>query len=135
MVEIGRTDRVRIEVEAPEVRHPREPGRVLHHDLVRRPPGRERQLNGVEPGRPILRGALLEEEVPRGAVHEPLEGHRPTSGAGQRPVGHGQVVPDKVHLGMTGHGEVELVGIGDRHLPIADAEHFLGRRHRDTIAR
>ena len=68
MVEVLGPHRVRIEVDAAEVRDPGQPGRVVEDDLVGRPAGRERELDRLEPVRPVLRGALLEEKVLQGQL-------------------------------------------------------------------
>ena len=125
VVEVVGADRVRVEVDAAEVHDPGEPGRVVDHDLVGRPPRRERQLDGpIQAGR-LSGRPLLEEELPRGAVDEALERHRPAAGAAQRAVRDGEVVADEVELGVAGLREVDLVRVGDRDLAAADPEDLL----------
>ena len=42
---------------------------------------------------------------PSAPLHEPLEHHRAAGHAAQRAVGHAQVVPDQVQLGVPGPGK------------------------------
>ena len=133
MIEVLGPDRVRVEVDAAEVGDPGEPGRVVDDDLVGGPPGREGQGGGPDELGQVLGRPLLEERLPGGAVHEPLQRHRPTTGAAQRPVRDGQVVLHEVELGVTRLREVDLPRIGDRDLVPVDPEDLLLRSHVDTI--
>ena len=102
MVEVLGPDGMRVEVDAAEVDDPGEPGRIVDHDLVGRPAGREGQRGGPDPVGRVLRCPLLEERLARGAVDEPLQGHRPAAGPAQRAVRDGKVVVDQVELGVAG---------------------------------
>jgi hypothetical protein len=88
VIKVGRAHRMRVEVYAAEVGHPGQHGRVAGHDLLGGAPGREAQLDRLDPGRPAGRRPLLEERLPVGAVHEALEHHRPSRHAAERTVGH-----------------------------------------------
>ena len=70
--------------------------------------------------------------MPFGVAHEHV---RAAAGAAQRALGHGQVVAHDLELGDAGLGEVDLVGVRDRHLPPAHVEqHALGLgRHRQRV--
>src|SRR5205085_10393945 len=83
--------------------------------------------------RHVLRCSLLEERLPGGAVHEPLQRHRPATGAAQRPVRDGKVVLDEIELRVTRLGEVHLPRVRDGHLVPVDPEDLLLRSHVDTI--
>ena len=133
MVEVVGADRMRIEVDAAEVGDPREARRIVQDDLVRGPAGRERQGRGPDEVGQVLGRALLEEGLSGGAVDEPLQRHRPVTGAAQRPVGDRQVVVHEIELRVAGRREVDLPGVGDRHLVPVDPEDLLLRRHVATI--
>ena len=120
---------VRVEVDAAEVRDPREARRLVDDDLVGRPTRRERQRRDAHPLGPVVGRPLLEERLLVDPVDEPLERHRPAADARQRPVGDGDEVGHHVELGVAGLGEVDLVGVRDRDLAAADLEHLLARRH------
>ena len=134
MVEVLGPDRVRVQVDAAEVGDPGEAGRVVDHDLVGGPAGRERQRRDPQPVGPVVRAPASGRTPPFGAVDEPLEGHRPAAGAAQRPVGHGEVVRDEVELRVAGLGEVDLVRVRDRDLAAGDLEDFLAGRHGAMLA-
>ena len=134
VVQVVRANGMRIEVEAAEVHHPGETRRVVDDDLVGRPAGRERQGDRAQPLGPVVRRALLEERLARGAVHEALERHRPAAGAGQGARGHGEVVADEVQLGRPDRLEEDLARVGDHDLAITDAEDLLLLRHARMLA-
>ncbi|HEY8818366.1 MAG TPA: hypothetical protein VIM25_06065 [Candidatus Limnocylindrales bacterium] len=129
MIEVLGPNRVRIEVDATEVAHPREARGVVDHDFVGRASGREGQRRGPDEVRGVLRRPLLEERLARSAVDEPLERHRPPARATERALRDGLVVVDEVQLGVPGLREVDLARVGDGHLVPADAEDLLLRRH------
>ena len=133
MIEVPGPDRMRIEVDAAEVDDPGQAGRVVDHDLVGGPAGREGERRGPDELGQILGRTLLEERLAGRAIDEPLERHRPPARPTQRTVRDGQVVADEVDLRVPGLREVDLARVGDRDLAIPDAEDlgFLG--HADTI--
>ena len=105
------------------------PGRLVDHDLVRRPAGWERQRRDPHPLGPVVGRPLLEERLLVDPVDEALEGHRPAADAAQRAVGDGEEVAHDVELRVARHGEVDLVRVRDRDLAAADLEDLLARRH------
>jgi len=111
MIEIVRPDRMRVEVDAAQVDDPGKGGVVVHDDLVGCPPRRETEFDGVDPRWPGLRRALLKEELALDPVDEPLQRHRPPRHAAQRPVGDGDVVANKIGLGVTGAREEHLLRV------------------------
>ena len=129
VVEVLGADRVRVEVEAAEVRDPGEAGGLVEHDLVGGPAGREGERRRPDPLGRVVGGALLEERLLLGAVDEALERHRPAAHARQRPVGDREEVADEVELRVPGPGEVHLVRVADRDLAVADLEDLLARGH------
>ena len=86
MVEILRADRMRMQLEAREVRHPREVGRVPRNDLVGGAARRKADRDDLDPRRARLRRALLEEELPVDAVRKAHEHVGPAARAAQRAV-------------------------------------------------
>src|SRR5690606_3655500 len=62
MLEILGANRMRMQLEACEIREPDERGRITRHDLLRRASGREAQLDDVDPLGTLLRRTLLIEE-------------------------------------------------------------------------
>jgi hypothetical protein len=105
VIEVLGPDRVGVEVDAAEVDDPGETRRLIEDDLVGRAPRREGQLGGPDPVGRVVGGPLLEERLLRDPVDEPLEGHRPAAGTAERPVRHGEVVRDEVHLRVAGSGK------------------------------
>src|SRR5438105_4766740 len=68
VVEVVGPHRMRVQVDAPEVDHPRQLRGVAHDDLSSRATRRERELDGLDPVGPRLGSALLEEELALRAV-------------------------------------------------------------------
>jgi hypothetical protein len=131
MIKVAGADRMRVEVDAAQVRHPGELRRVPDDHLLGGAPGREAQLDGLDPVRPRGRRPLLEEGRLGCALHEALEDHRPPRHPAQRAVGDGQVVPDHVQLGVPGLREVHLVRVADRHGAAGHLQDLLTIRHAD----
>ena len=124
MVEVLGAHRMRMQLEAGEIRHPRQRRRVARHDFFSRAAGRKAQRHDLDPRRPRLRCALLKEEVAVGAVGVADEHVGPSAGAAQRAVGDGEVVVDEIELGDAGLGEQDLARIRDRHFLSRDDEPF-----------
>ncbi len=136
VIQVGVPHRVRIQVDAAEVHHPRELRGVADDDLVRAPTRGELELHHVDPGRPRRRRALLEEELAPRAVDVALQRHGPIAHPAQRAVGHREVVPDELELRDAGLREVRLVRVRHRHLAAVDHQGLFlpgghaGPRHR-----
>ena len=133
MVEVLGPDRVRVEVDAAQVRHPGQGRRVAGDHLLGGAPGREAEQHGLDPFRPLVRGALLEERLALGTVHEPLEHVGPPGRAAQRAVGHGQVIPDQVELGVPGMREIHLARVRYLDGLAPDVQALLPIRHDATV--
>src|SRR5690242_17079082 len=133
MVEVFGADRVRVEVDAAQVRHPGQGRRVAGDHLLGGAPGREAEQHRLDPVRALVRGALLEERLALGAVHEPLEHIWPPGRTAQRAVGHGQVVPDQVELGVPGVREIHLARVRDLDGRAPDVQALLPIRHDATV--
>ena len=133
VVQVIGAHRVRVQVQAAQVRDPGETRGLVHHQLVRGAPGREGQRGRPHPLGRVLGSALLEERLLLGAVHEALERHRPPAHAHQGAIGHREEVPDQVQLRVTGLREVELVRVADGHLATADDQDLLRRRHGGSV--
>src|SRR4029079_19054929 len=76
MVEVLGSDRGRVEIDAAEVHHPGEPGRLVEDNLVGGPAGGERQLGRPEPVRGVVGRPFLEERLLPDPDHAPLTGYR-----------------------------------------------------------
>ena len=129
VVQVVGAHRMRVQVDAAEVDHPRQRGLVGDHHLVRGAAGGEPELDGTDPVRPLLRRPLLEERLALGAVDEPLQRHRPPAHAAERPRRHGQVVAHHVQLGDPGPREEHLARIADRDLAARQLQHQLRLSH------
>ncbi len=113
VVEVVGAHRVRVEVDAAEVDRPHQAGRRRGAPPPwPRCPDAYLQLGDVDPVRPLLGGALLEDRLLGDALDEPFEDHRPVGDAAQRAVGHREVVVDQVQLGdvPVGPGKTTLSG-------------------------
>ena len=115
VVQVGRADRVRMQLEAAEVGDPGEARGVVDDELLGLATGGEVQGRRAQPLGPRRRRALLIEGLARRSVDEALQHDGPVADAAERAVGDGQVVVDQIALGDA--GEVRLVRIGDAHLP------------------
>ena len=129
MVEIVRPHRVRVEVDTTQVHDPGQAGGIVDDDLVGRASRGERQFHRAQPLGPVLWRTFLEEELAIGTVDEALQRHRPAGDSSKRTVRHGHVVLDEVKLGVARGREVDLVGVGDRHLPAVNLQDFDAFRH------
>ena len=118
MVEVVGAHRVRVQLEARQVGHPDERGRLARHHLLGRAAGRKAQLDHLDPRRARLRRALLVEELAVDAVGIADQHVGPAAGALQRAIGHGEVVARQIQLGVTGLGEQHLPRVRDRHLAV-----------------
>src|SRR5450759_3295316 len=78
---------------------------VVDDDLVRGATRGEREGDRPQPLRSVVRRALLEERLARRAVHEPLQRHRPPTGARERARRDSKVVPHQVELRRAHLGE------------------------------
>ncbi len=115
MIEILGAHRMRMQLEAGEVRHPGQRRGVARHDLLGAC-GRTESCSATTSihGGPRLRRALLVEELAVDAVGIAHQHVRPAAGAAQRAVGDGEVVAHEIELGVTGLGKENLAGIADR---------------------
>ena len=90
--------RVRMQLDAAQVDDPREPRRIIDHDLFGSASRRERQRYCSQP-REALRGrALLIERLTFGAVNEALENHRTIPDSGQSARRDRQIIADEVEF-------------------------------------
>ena len=124
MVEVFGAHRMRMQLEAGEIGHPRQRRRVSRHDFFSRAPGRKAQRHDFDPRRPRLGCALLKEEVAVSAVGVADEHVGPPAGAAERTIGDCEVVVDEIELGDAGFGEQHLARIRDRHFLSRDDEPF-----------
>ena len=111
MIEVVGADRMRVQLEAREIGHPHQGGRLVRHDLFGRAPGGEPQRDALEPWRARLRRALLEEELAADAVGIADQDVGPAAGSLQGSLGHSDVVAREIELGVAGLREQDLAGL------------------------
>ena len=121
MIEIVGAHRMRVQLEAGEVRHPRRARPASRGTTSSaRAARRKLQRHDVDPRRPRLGRALLEEELAVDAVRIAHEHVRPAARAAQRAVGDREVVVHEIEFRVPGAREEHLLRVGDRHLAPAD---------------
>ena len=113
-----------MQLEAGEIRHPRQVGRVARHDLFGGASGGKAYRHHLDPRRAVLRRALLEEEFGVDAVGIADQDVGTAARAAQRAVGDAQVVANDVELGIAGLRKEHLARIGDDDVAVVDAEWF-----------
>ena len=128
MIERLRADRMRMQLQAGEVRHPGEVGGSAWHHLLGAAAGREADRGDLHPIRPLRRGALLEEELAVDAVRVAHQHAGPPAGATQGRVSHRDVVIHQVQLGDPGIADQQLPRMRDDDLAAIDPE-------RDVVVR
>src|ERR1700730_6172220 len=119
MIEVLGAHRVRMQLEACEVGHPRERGPVPRHHLFRATARREAKGYDFDPGRPGLRRALLIEEFAvdaAGIAHQHVGS--PSSPA-EGTSGDRKVVSCEIQLGVTGLREEHLPRVRDGYFAAA----------------
>src|SRR5205823_14572241 len=98
MVQVGGSHRMRIEVDTAEVDDPRQLGSVRDDDFFGGAARWERQLDGLDPLWARGWSAFLEKSLALRTIDEPLEGHRSTVDAAQRPLRDGHVIAHQIEL-------------------------------------
>jgi hypothetical protein len=122
MLEIVCAHRVRMQLEAGEVRHPRERRRVSRHHFLGAASRWKLQLHRLDPRGPRLRGTLLVEKFALDAIRIAHQHVRTPARAAQRAFGNGEVIAHEVELRVPRLWEKDLLRIGDRHLAASDRE-------------
>ncbi len=122
MIELLGADRMRMQLDAGQVGHPCERGRVAGHDLFSGAARRELQRDDFDPLRTRIRRALLVEELLAETVRISHQHVRPAARAAQRALGNLEVVRHEIELRVTGLWEQHLAGICDRHLTPGNVE-------------
>ena len=84
MVEILGAHGMRVQLEAGEIRHPRQVGRVARHDLLGAAAGGKAYRHHLDPSRAVFRRALLVEELGVDAIGIAHQDVGPASGAARR---------------------------------------------------
>ncbi|HZA33497.1 MAG TPA: non-homologous end-joining DNA ligase [Vicinamibacterales bacterium] len=137
VIEIVSTHWMRVQLEACEVRHPRQHRCISRHDLFRGPARRKLQLHDLDPLGARVGRTLLVEELAVDAVGVAHQHVRSISRRAQRAVGDGQVVLRHVQLGVTRLGKQHLTRIRDSNVSSVDGQNLVrgARGHKSTIAR
>src|SRR5215203_2359325 len=112
MIEIIGTHGMWMQLQARQVRHPRERRRVARHDFLGGSPGWKLQRDDFYPVGPRGRSALLIEELLADPVRIAHEHVRTPAGSVQRPLRYGEVVASKIELGVSALRKQHLVRIG-----------------------
>src|SRR4051812_3686142 len=113
---------MRMQLEAAEVRHPGERRGVARHQLLGAAAGGKLEFDHLDPLRPALGRALLEEKVAIDAVRIAHQHVRPATRTTQRAVRQGHVIPGHIELGDLRGGKEQLRRVGDHDLAAADLQ-------------
>ena len=124
MVEIVRTHGMGMQLEAREIRHPEERGRIARHDFLGEPAGRKFQRDHVDPVGTRPRCALLVEEFAAHPVGISDEYVRSSAGRAKCAVSYDEVVACKVQLCVTRLWKQDLARIGNGYLTAAGRQNF-----------
>ncbi len=138
VIQVVGAHQVRMQIDAPQVHQPDQLRDVADHHLHRRPPRGKPELDRLDPVRPVIGRPLLIERRLLRPIHIPLHHDRPPGDPPQRSLGDVHVVADEIQLRVPGGGEVDLVRVGDRHLPPGEQQRRLllagGLGHRPAKA-
>src|SRR4029077_2410330 len=126
VLDVAAARRPGMEVDRGEIRGPCDLRRRGDAELVRRPPGRERDGRRLDPVGPVLRHALLVDRLSLGSVRVTLELRRALVQHAHDALPDRKVVADEVELRLAAGAEEDLVGI--RHLDGARADFELHER-------
>ncbi len=98
MIQISRSHRMRVQLNATQVHNPGKSGSVVHDELFRCSAGWKSQRNRAKPIRMVGGSALLIERLAVGSVNESLEHQRPIYDSAESSVRDGQVVSNHIEL-------------------------------------
>ena len=132
MFEIVGAHRMRMQLEAGDVRHPDESRCVPRHDLFGGPPGGKSKRHHLDPRRTRLRRTFLIEKLSFDPVRVAHEHVGPIAGGAKRAPGDRQVVAHEIQLREPCFGKEDFSWIGDGNLAALDTEElaFCSARHR-----
>ena len=116
-----------MQLDAAEVRNPREAGGVGDHGKVRLVAGRVIDVDGLEPLGMRIRHPFLIEEVAVDAVRVPLHLHRPLAHVVEHRVGDVDVVLHEIAFGQAALREEDLLRVCHVDLAPSD-QHVRARR-------
>ena len=123
MIEIGGTDRMRMQLDAAEVDDPGEAGGIVDDHFFSGAAGGKREGHSSQPRRALVRRALLVERLAFGAIDEAFQHDRAVADAGQRARRDGQKVADEIELReLCFAREVGLLRVRDAHLASFDGD-------------
>ena len=121
MIQIVGAYRMRMQLQACQVREPCERGGFARHDLVGCAARRKAQGHDFDPWRARLRRSFLIERRRSDPVRVADEHVGPITRAAQRAVGDSQIVVREIQLGVLRFREEDLGGVRDGHVAPADA--------------
>ena len=122
MIQVFGPDRMRVQLEAGEVGHPHERGRVTRHDLFGGAAGRKPQRDRLDVLRTRRGRALLIEELAGDPVRIADQHVRPAARRAQGAVGHRDVVARQIEFRVTGLGEQHLARVRDHDVTSGDGQ-------------
>jgi hypothetical protein len=126
MIQILGADRMRVQLEAGEVREPGERRGVAWHHFFRASSRWKAKGHHLDPRRSRGRRPLLIEEFAGGSVGIAHQHGGPATGASQRALGHRQVVAHEVELRVSRLRKQHLARIRDRDFPALDQDDLGG---------
>ena len=132
MIEVVGADRMRMELRAREVGHPREGRGIARHDLVGGSSRRKTDRRDLNPVGPRRRRAFLKEHLRFDAVRPPDEHVRPAASAPQRALGDRQEILHEIALRDARLWKEHFRRVRDRDVVSVDLDDllFFGGRHR-----
>ena len=125
MIEIVGANRMRVQLEAREIRHPRQRRRVARHDFFGGAARRKPQRDHLDPGRPRLAARASGRRTPRRCRSDSGRARSADRRRAKRAVRDGQVVADEIELGVAGLGKEHLAGVRNGDLASAHLDDFL----------
>src|SRR5262245_51334169 len=137
MIEVIVADRMRMELQARQIGHPRQRRGVARHHFFGGASRWKRQCDDVDPGRSRFGGALLIKELAVDTVRVADEHVGPVACSADCSIRHREVIADDVELGIPRFFEQHFAGVRDRDFAYGDGEDFVvdAAWHDSTIDR
>src|SRR4029450_3186997 len=124
MIQVMVPNRVRMQLEAGKIGHPRERGRIARHDFLCGTPGRKFQRDDLDPRRTRGRSALLIEELVADAVGIAHEDIRSIAARANRTIRNRKVVTNEVELRVARVGKKHLLRVRNADFPPSNIQNL-----------